>query len=42
MRTMFKQVDFIATPSCGGLAVKILEDDKKCKPDSESIAKQIL
>ena len=31
IRQLFKQVDFIATPTCGGLALKILEDDKACR-----------
>ena len=31
VRQIFKQVDFIATPTCGGTALKILDDDKTCK-----------
>ena len=31
MRNILKQVDFIATPTSGGLAVKILEGDQACE-----------
>lgn len=31
VRQIFKQVDCIATPTCGGTALKILDDDKTCK-----------